>query len=116
MGYLTTFTIYNDSAHILKELTPKEAEDLVLRLYNGCVIGKEHDISLNGHVNAIHVQRCRHADDTMIYIHMGNCLSEFNPYTNTIKHPDVMVSQYKLVKEFLKQMEKTLLENGIKVT
>jgi S-adenosylhomocysteine hydrolase len=118
MGFLTTFTVYNDSAHLLKELKPGEAVDLAQRLYNACVIGKKNSISIRDHVNAIQVQKCRHADDHMIYIHRGNCLSEFNPYDTKLieSYPNMALDDYKLVKDFLKKMKKSLLEKGFKVT
>ena len=72
MGYLTTITIYNDSAD---ELT-KHPKELAEKLSNACSSvqinrGRNYD-SLGNAANILTLQKPRHADDHTLYMHAGN--------------------------------------------
>ena len=72
MGFLTTITIYNDSADQLI----KHPEDLAEKLYNACNgvqinRGNDHD-SLGNAGNILTLQKPRYADDHTLYLHAGN--------------------------------------------
>jgi hypothetical protein len=81
MGYLTTITFYNDGANLIQRYK-EEVADAV----HACMV---HDKPLTkgiGHfVNCINSQQPRHADDHTIYVHMGNCVTEVNPYSPEFK-------------------------------
>jgi len=83
MGYLTTFTIYNDGIHLIKE-HPQDFAEGVFSAANE-FRNAPIDIAIGGFVNLIRVQRSRHADDNTIYVHMGNCVVELNPYSEETK-------------------------------
>lgn len=85
MGYLTTFTVYNDHADLIKREPLQFAE----KVYEH--IGTHEDISF-GIVtermiapNMVYVQQSRHADDHTIYVHMGNCVVEVNPSSESFQ-------------------------------
>lgn len=82
MGNLTTFTVYNDGIHLVKE----NAQDFANKVYNAAVFGQVADIELGNFCNVIRVQKCRHADDHTLYVHMGNSVFEMNPYSQETKN------------------------------
>lgn len=72
MGYLTTVTIYNDSADQLRK-NPKE---LAEALHNACM-GVQLNRGVNyecvgNATNILTLQKPRHADDNTLYMHAGN--------------------------------------------
>ena len=90
MGYLTTLTIYNDGIHLLEPHAQEFARE-VYRIASGLYAAQ--DIALGGFVNAVHVQRSRHADADTIYVHAGNCVTEMNAYSDATErlmkqHPE----------------------------
>ena len=72
MGFLTTVTIYNDSAD---QLT-KHPKDLAEKLDNACSgvqINRGYDYEGLGNAsNILTLQKPRHADDHTLYMHAGN--------------------------------------------
>ena len=89
MGYLTTFTIYNDG---LDEIL-KKSKSFCVKLYDGAVEGETKSFGHGNHANLVKIQKSRHADDHTIYVHAGNTLCEMNVYSdNTRKlmelHPE----------------------------
>jgi hypothetical protein len=82
MGYLTTVTIYNDGLDLLK----KHPVDFCNKLYNASLSQKPTDFGVGYFCNFAKVQQTRHADDHTTYVHMGNCLTEVNPYSKEFKH------------------------------
>lgn len=78
MGYLTTITIYNDSAD---QLT-KFPEELAKKLSDACSgvqlnRGRDYD-SLGNSANILTLQKPRHADDHTLYMHAGNTVIDVN--------------------------------------
>lgn len=72
MGFLTTITIYNDSADQLN----KYPEDLAQKLTDACA-GKQINRGFNwddlGNAsNILTLQKPRHMDDNTLYMHAGN--------------------------------------------
>jgi hypothetical protein len=86
MGYLTTFTIYNDGAHALENNQAEFCEKLrhaCLGVYDN----RRMDYFGHGsHANLVTVQKPRHADDHTCYVHMGNTVCEMNPYSERTKY------------------------------
>lgn len=72
MGYLTTITIYNDSADEL-EKNPKELAKKLTAACNGSQLlhGRDYD-SLGNAANILTLQKPRHSDDHTLYMHAGN--------------------------------------------
>jgi hypothetical protein len=84
MGYLTTFTVYNDFAHHIKK-DPKQFGEKVYEHICGM---EASDFSMEiGNCSATVAigQQSRHADDLSIYVHMGNCVTEVNPYSRSFE-------------------------------
>lgn len=81
MGYLTTFTVYNDGINLVKE----NAQDFADKIYNAAVSHEVCEIPVGCFANLVKVQKCRHADDHTIYVHMGNGVFEMNPYGEETK-------------------------------
>jgi hypothetical protein len=75
MGYLTTFTVYNDGIDLVK----KNAQDFADKIHNAATSYEPCEIPLGSFANLIRVQKCRHADDHTLYVHMGNTVFEMNP-------------------------------------
>ena len=76
MGFLTTITFYNDAVHDLKD-HPEEVAKLVDDALHGVQIdqGRDYD-PIGSHANPVIIQKPRHADDTTIYIHAGNTVTD----------------------------------------
>lgn len=81
MGYLTTFTIYNDGSHLLEE----NSELFAKKVYEATSNSSVSEIGIGNFVNLIRAQKPRHADSHTIYIHMGNLVFEMNPYSDDTK-------------------------------
>ena len=81
MGYLTTVTVYNDSLDLLK----RYPQDFCDKLYETALGHETKDFGVGHFANFAHVQRTRHADDHTTYVHMGNCVTEVNPYSPEFK-------------------------------
>ena len=113
MGYLTTFTIYNDGAHMLKELTAEQKDKLINDLHDACFNSRfaTKTYSVNGFVNMINSQRARHADDHTVYVHMGNCLVNMNPWEKEFKeNAKRSLELYKQMHKYLKSEVKKIGE------
>ncbi len=76
MGYLTTITIYNDSADQLKK-HPKELAEKLDLACSGVQIarGRNYDC-LGNDANMLTLQKPRHADDHTLYLHAGNTVTD----------------------------------------
>ena len=121
MGHLTTLTFYNDAA----DQYDKHPERLVKIVHDAIINhqcirnnGKSYEEHIGNHCNAITVQRSRHADDHTTYVHMGNGVTEMNPWSADTKDllerfPDVFdqyVSYMEHQVKDLKKMKKEYLE------
>jgi len=82
MGYLTTVTVYNDGLDLLK----KHPQDFCEKLYNAACKQKQVDFGIGYFANFANVQRSRHADDPTTYVHIGNTVTEVNPYSPEFKN------------------------------
>jgi hypothetical protein len=72
MGFLTTITIYNDSADQLTK-HPKDLAEKLDKACNGVQIDKGYDYEgLGNACNILTLQKPRHADDHTLYMHAGN--------------------------------------------
>lgn len=76
MGYLTTFTVYNDGLSEIKDNADKFAEVIT----EACRSNSAKEIGLGCHVNLIKAQRPLHASDKAIFVHMGNCVTDVSSY------------------------------------
>lgn len=116
MGYLTTISLYNDSVHNLKDLSPQEAQEFCRKMYDGVcetASGKSVTLSLKNHVNFMTILPSRHADDHTIYINIGNCLTEIQPWSDSFKdkielHRNFYEKIYKFLKSETSQLKKVL--------
>lgn len=113
MGYLTTVTIYNDGLSLLK----KHPVDFCDRLYDAAISDKQSDFGVGGFCNFANVQRTRHADDHTIYIHMGNTVTEVNPWSSDFddllkRHPDFASSLVKFLDGEVKALKRKLKEKA----
>lgn len=86
MGNLTTFTIYNDGLHLLED--EKNAIEFAKKIveHANSSLGVS-DISLGNFANFCRAQKTRHADDQTIYAHVGNTVTDVNPYESQNFYP-----------------------------
>lgn len=82
MGYLTTFTVYNDGVDLVKE----NAQDFANKIYRAAIGYQTCDLGIGNFCNLVRAQKCRHADDHTLYVHMGNSVFEMNPYSQETKN------------------------------
>lgn len=106
MGFLTTFTIYNDCCHNIN----KDPEGFAQAIYDNCSNFKGERHGIAGNCNVIG-QKTRHADDHTIYVHMGNCVTEVNPYSEDFKKlaersPEFADSLVRFLESELKELKK----------
>ena len=104
MGYLTTFTVYNDGRDLIKK-HPKEFAETV---FYACSQTKSKSYPLGNHCNLIAAQGTRHADDQTIYVHAGNTVCEMNSYSEETKR--LMVGHPKFFEGMLRLMERNVKE------
>jgi len=108
MGYLTTFTIYNDDCDLVKKYPKEFAENI----YDACC-NPNIEYKSNVFHGVVIPQKTRHADDHTVYVHAGNTVVSMNPYSdetlNMLKNNpeffkklvDIMESQTKELKKLL---------------
>lgn len=70
MGFLTTFTIYNDGLSTIRENPLQFAEQVVFGASQHASASESY--AVGNHCNLVRVQRSRHADDWAVYVHAGN--------------------------------------------
>lgn len=115
MGFLTTFTIYNDGIDGIR----KDSKEFCDNLYFAAIRGEVSDVAHGNHCNLVKVQKTRHADDHTIYIHMGNTLCELNAYSDeTLKglenHQEYYESMINFMEREAKSLKKKLKEIKLK--
>ncbi len=110
MGYLTTITIYNDSAD---QLT-KHPKELAEKLKNACMgvqlnEGRGYD-SLGNATNILTLQKPRHADDSTLYLHAGNTVIDvYNAESEWAVKKFIIEMEYHLRR--LKNIQNSLITN-----
>lgn len=76
MGYLTTFTVYNDGCDQIKKHPKKFAEII----YDACAGIQLHtgqkQVGLGNDANLITLQKPRSAEHHTLYLHAGNLLTD----------------------------------------
>jgi len=112
MGYLTTFTIYNDGANgITKD--PTQFADKIDSLIGTRQFEEFHTTTgVNGFV-----QQSRHADEKTIYVNAGNCVTEVNPYSKSFKelikkNPDFARELVEFVEAEVVNLKKVFLQGA----
>lgn len=82
MGYLTTFTVYNDTAHFIKK-DPKQFGEKVYQ--HICeMVANDFSMEVGNWTTTVAIgQKFRHADVPTIYVHMRNSVTEVNPYSRS---------------------------------
>lgn len=112
MGYLTTFTVYNDGAYYLD---PKNKDyethknHLAEAVFDAMSSRDPKDYRIGGFGNMVSSQVPRHADENTIYVNMGNCLMELNPWSTAteelyIRNPEF----FKKLVDFVGQTHRKL--------
>ncbi|MBI1968956.1 hypothetical protein HYS49_03520 [Candidatus Woesearchaeota archaeon] len=101
MGYLTTFTIFNDGLHLILE----DSLDFCRRLYEQASRVTETNSLGHGYfATLVKVQKPRHADDCTTYVHMGNTVCEMNASSRETE--TLMRDHPKFFQDMLKFMRK----------
>jgi hypothetical protein len=99
MGFLTTFTVYNDGCAEI----PKNAQEFADQIYRACSNTKgKKTFSLGCHANLVTCQKTLHADSVTIYVHAGNTVTEMNYFSQ--EAIDLMHSNREFFKEMLDEM------------
>lgn len=106
MGFLTTFTVHNDSIHRIEE-DKEEFSNLVLYGANG--LGG--DCRTGNRTGYLKVHESRHADSHTCYVHMGNTVCEMDLYSEETKrlmrdNPDFFKKMLKHMKNTVRELEK----------
>jgi hypothetical protein len=88
MGYLTTFTIHNDGIDLIKEYP----EEFCRKLHEASSSMAPQEFGIGYYANLVKVQRPRDSDDSTLYVHMDNELTEIRPLSTQFvdliwKHP-----------------------------
>ncbi|MBU2612274.1 MAG: hypothetical protein KKB62_00955 [Nanoarchaeota archaeon] len=113
MGYLTTFTIYNDGIELIR----KDSNEFCEKLKSCALEMKTDTFGHRNFTNLVKVQKSRHADDPTVYVHMGNTLCEMNAYSKETKNimdknPEFFKEMLDYMKGQVKKLEKNLKEHG----
>ena len=100
MGYLTTFTVYNDGCDEI----PKNAQEFADQIYKACSNSKgKITFPLGCHANLVTCQKTTHANDITIYVHAGNTVTEMNYFSQET------INLMKNNPEFFKQMLREMI-------
>ena len=112
MGYLTTITIYNDSADQIKK-HPRELAEKIDLACSGFQItrGRNFD-GLGNAANILTLQKPRHADDHTLYLHAGNTVTDVYNAESELAI-DTFISE---MEYHLKRLKEKRLDNKIKKT
>lgn len=82
MGYLTTITFRNDSYSSFGENKNKLVEE-ILNALKGIQISKgRNHFSIGSETNPVILQKPRHGDDKILYLHAGNTVIDVNAIEN----------------------------------
>lgn len=119
MGYLTTLTFLNDASDQYNKHPERLVEiisDAITNHKSSRNGGHSYEECIGNHANAITVQRTRHADDHTTYIHMGNCVTEMNPWSADTKDllerlPDVFDQYLSYMEQQVKALKKMKKEH-----
>lgn len=111
MGYLTTFTIYNDGIDLIK----KDSDKFCEKLYQAACSQQVKNIGHGCFANLVQVQKTRHADDHTVYVHMGNCVTEMNAWSKETQslmksHPDFFSAMLRFMEIEVKELRKKFKE------
>ena len=114
MGFLTTFTVYNDGVDLIDPSRPENEEnikDLASAVHKAARGMPErtgqYSFPVGGFSNLINVQTARHADDVSVYVHRSNTLTEMNAKSALTRQ--LMESQPQFAKTLIKTMEEELM-------
>ena len=102
MGFLTTFTIYNDGTHLIK----KNKEEVIEAIYDAMCSREGKDYPIGNHCNLIKSQEPKHADSHTCYVHMGNTVCEMNPWSKETK--DILENHESFFNSLLDYLEFTV--------
>jgi len=110
MGYLTTFTIYNDG---IDQIT-QDCDEFCRKLRQGPYLRGTNTFGHGNHCSLVKVQKSRHADDHTVYVHMGNTVCEMNAHSseteellkNSPEFFDEMLTYMKRQVEALERLKK----------
>lgn len=113
MGNLTTLTIYNDGIDQIKQ-HPQQFAD---KVYEAATSMKGPvSVRIGNHCNLVKVQKSRHADDSTVYVHMGNTVCEMSAYSDEtlrvmMESPDFFEKMLKEMNQQVKILKKNLKQH-----
>jgi hypothetical protein len=115
MGFLTTFTVYNDAMSSGKEFWHELAEQIMEGHYEANRHGKAAEKRIGCHCSAVKVEPSRHADHHVLYLHWGNLVHVVAPYEKDwtdlcSNNPDCAQRMINEAKQLVKAAEKQLKE------
>lgn len=93
MGYLTTITFRNDAYSTFKSHS-KELIEEILRALNGSQVSAGYNyFSIGSEVNPVILQKPRHMDDIILYLHAGNTVTDINSLSESTERNDWAIDQ-----------------------
>lgn len=98
MGYLTTFTVYNDGCDLITKHPQKFAEII----HDACSNREADSYGLGNFANLITAQGTKHADEHTFYVHSGNTVVEMSMWSNYTK--ELMKRHPRFFKSMLDEM------------
>lgn len=114
MGSLTTITVYNDALHVFQEDPAGFGKAVLDGINKANLLRVPVDVPFKSHANYIEVNPSLHADDRMVYVHSGNCVSRFGAWTPefeknlTAGRIDYLKKQARIIKDELKECERAI--------
>ena len=109
MGHLTTITIHNDALGTF-EKNPKEFPEAIFEGMNlANRLGKQASVPFYGYCNYINVEPSRHADDSTVYLHNGNCVANLSSWSGDFR--ELAGRNPKYAKESLRVAQRIITES-----
>jgi hypothetical protein len=116
MGFISLISIYNDGAGELI-YNPIEFTDKIYRI--ACNANKPGAFGVGYHANCVNYQKVRHASDTTIYVHAGNCITDMNSYSDDVeallnRNPEFFDELLDILDLHNKRLKKMRIQNKLK--
>jgi hypothetical protein len=115
MGFLTTVILHNDANHAFEKDPKAFGEAILSGMDQANYQHKQVDVGFGPYCNYISVEPSRHADDTTVYLHYGNTVTNLNAYNEDFKslmerNPELAQKFLNKAKDIIKTSQKKLNE------
>lgn len=119
MGHLTTITIHNDALGDFQKDPALFAQTIFDGINVANRASKQISMPFGSYCNYLDINPSRHADENLLFLQMGGCVSMINPYYREFdemleKNPEFVERPVSLNADLIKAAKKKIKENKAK--